>query len=372
MKTKPACPDQKPKTSRRWKLLCAAAASFLASALAFGRPYRPVEPLPTGIIDMHCHIAGLGYGGSGCFVSEKLSHNWRFNIYLKSFGVTRKDVETQGDIVIAERVSQSLAASRHVKKAVVLAMDGTVGKDGQLDTNRTEFYVPNEFVAEITKRHTNLLFGASINPYRADALARLAWAKEHGAVLVKWIPPIMEIDPSDPALEPFYRKLVELDLPLLTHTGGERSFSHAKDELSDPQKLRLPARLGVKIIAAHIASSAKYEGERGADRLARLMREYPNVYSDISALTQVQKFGCLKEALTRPEFSGRLFYGSDFPLINTLLTSPWYHCWHLGLKGTLRIAGAPNCWDRDVITMQQLGTPTEVFERSNTLVQEHR
>jgi len=59
--------------------------------------------------------------------------------------------------------------------------------------------VPNEFVAEMAARHTNLLFGASVNPYRRDALARLEWAKAHGAVLGNGSPPIMEIDPADPA-----------------------------------------------------------------------------------------------------------------------------------------------------------------------------
>ena len=42
---------------------------------------------------MHCHIAGIGAGGSGCFVSPKLRDNWRFNVYLRAFGVTRKEVE---------------------------------------------------------------------------------------------------------------------------------------------------------------------------------------------------------------------------------------------------------------------------------------
>jgi len=32
-------------------------------------------------VDTHCHLAGLGAGGSGCFVSPRLRHNWRFNIY---------------------------------------------------------------------------------------------------------------------------------------------------------------------------------------------------------------------------------------------------------------------------------------------------
>lgn len=349
---------------RRWK------AMFVGLLATFGvwlclpaRPYRPVEPIPADIVDMHCHIAGIGAGGSGCFVSAQMRDNWRFNIYLRSFGVTKAEILEKGDIIIADRVAETLAQSRYVHRAVILALDGVIGADGQLDTNRTEVYVPNEFVAEVCARHTNLLFGASVNPYRPDALERLEWAKAHGAVLVKWIPPIMEIAPDDSRLVPFYQKMVELNLPLLCHTGEEKSFSHANDQLGDPEKLRLPLSLGVKVIAAHIASSETFQGERGPDRLARLMRECPNLYSDISALTDINKPGYLREALTKPEFTGRLVYGTDFPLINTALDSPWYWL-RLSFRQKWEIWRTKNPWDRDVLTKHYLGTPTETFARS--------
>jgi predicted TIM-barrel fold metal-dependent hydrolase len=206
------------------------------------------------------------------------------------------------------------------------------------------------------------LFGASVNPYRPDAIERLVWAKNHGAVLVKWIPPVMEINPDDPKLVPFYKKMVELNLPLLSHTGEEHSFSRAAENYGDPEKLRLPLSLGVTVVAAHIASSAKYGGERGPDRLARLMREYPNLLTDISALTQINKPGYLKEALTKPEFSGRLVYGTDFPLINTALVSPWYS-FHLSLRQKWEIWRTKNPWDKDVLMKHDLGLPTETFAR---------
>ena len=331
------------------------------------RPYRPVEPLPPRILDMHCHTAGIGSGGSGCFVSPKMRDNWRFNIYLRSFGVTRKEIEEKGDRVIVDRISESVAKSQWVNQAVLLALDGVVDARGQLDTNRTEVYIPNEFIAEMTAQHTNLLFGASINPYRTDALVRLEWAKAHGAVLIKWIPPIMGIDPGDPKLIPFYQKMVELHLPLLSHTGREKSFSQADDGFGDPQKLRLPLSQGVTVIAAHIASSVTYDGERGPDRLARLMREYPNLYTDVSALTQINKPGSMKTALTKPEFAGRLVYGTDFPLINTALVSPWYSL-RLSFRERLSISRTKNPWDRDVMMKHDLGMPTEVFARSSSII----
>jgi len=349
--------------ARRWK-------AVFIGVLALGglwlclpaRPYRPGEPIPAGIVDMHCHIAGLGAGGSGCFISPELSENWRFKIYLRAFGVTKKEVEQQGDAIIGDKISASLSQSRFVSRAVILAMDGVVDADGRLDTNRTEVYFPNEFVASLCARHTNLLFGASVNPYRTDAIERLVWAKEHGAVLVKWIPPIMDINPDDPKLIPFYRKMVELKLPLLCHTGEEKSFSQANDLLGDPEKLRLPLSLGVTVIAAHIASSETFHGERGPDRLARLMREFPNLYSDISALTDINKPGCLREALTKPGFSGRLLYGTDFPLVNTALDSPWYWL-RLSFRQKWEIARTANPWDRDVLTKHFLGASAETFAR---------
>jgi predicted TIM-barrel fold metal-dependent hydrolase len=344
---------------------------FLAGSLALilvvfylpARPFRPVEPIPAGIVDMHCHIAGIGAGESGCFVSPRLRNNWRFNIYLHSFGVSKKELLANGDGLVGDRISASLAQSKLVSKVVLLALDGVVDAAGNLDTNRTEVFVPNEFVAAVCARHTNLLFGASVNPYRPDALARLEWAKAHGAVLIKWIPPVMAIDPGDPKLVPFYKKMAELKLPLLSHTGEEKSFSRADENFGDPEKLRLPLSLGVTVVAAHIASSEKYGGERGPDRLARLMREFPNLYTDISALTNINKPGCLKEALTKPEFAGRLVYGTDFPLINTALESPWYS-FHLSLRQKWQIWRTKNPWDRDVLTKHDLGVPTETFARS--------
>ena len=315
---------------------------------------------------MHCHIAGIGAGGSGCFVSPKLRNNWRFNIYLHSFGVTKKELLAHGDSLVADRISASLAKSRYVSQAVVLAMDGVIGPDGQLDKNRTEVYVPNEFVAAMAASHTNLLFGASVNPDRPDALARLDWAKAHGAVLVKWLPNIMEFDPSNPKYIPFYQKLVALNLPLLSHTGLEHSFSRSNDALGDPDKLRLPLSLGVTVVAAHIAASGKYDGERGPARVARLMREYPNLYADISALTLLNKHGNLRSALTSPAFTGRLVYGTDFPLINTPLVSPWFS-WHLRFRDKLAIARTKNPWDKDVLFKHDLGASTELFARSEKM-----
>jgi len=337
-------------------------ASSRGHRLLSGGPQR-------AIIDMHCHTAGIGAGGSGCFVSPALRNSYKFTHYLKSFGVTRAELERDGDPLVISRIAQRLAESTRVSKAVILALDGVVDERGQLDPALTEFYVPNEFVAREVAKHENLLFGASVNPYRPDALARLEWAKANGAVLVKWLPSIQHIDPADPRIIPFYRKLAELELPLLTHTGAERSFTRAMDEYCDPQRLTLALQQGVTVIAAHAATSGAFEGESAVLRLARLMPLYPNLYTDISSLTQINKARYLRTVLSRPEFPGRFVYGTDFPLINMpLLVSPKYHLHRIGFRRCRALDQIENPWDRDVALKVALNFPNDTWTRAEALL----
>jgi len=330
--------------------------------LLFHGPVRAPEPLPVGlIVDGHVHVAGLGHGGSGCFVSPALRDSFRFGRYLAAFGVTEARLEEEGDQAVFAVLAARVRASRLVDRAVVLALDGVIGPDGELDRSATEVYVPDDFVASQTARYDELLYGASVNPYRRDALARLEQAKARGAVLVKWLPAIQHVDPADPALVPYYRKLVELDLPLLTHAGQERSFTTSRDELSDPARLRLPLEQGVRVIAAHVASTGRNEGEDNVDRLLALMAEFDNLVADISSLTQVNKLGYLDRVLLEPALEGRLLYASDYPLTNTLLVSPWYFPLHLDARVMAEVAAEDNVFDRDVHLKQALGVPAAVF-----------
>lgn len=333
-------------------------------------PAQAAQPSPRQeIIDIHCHAAGIGAGGSGCFVSPALRKSWKYRIYLRAFNVRERDLQREGDGLVIRRLSESLARSGRVSAAVVLAMDGVVGEDGELDEKKTEIYIPNDFIAVETRRYPNLLFGASINPYRRDALQRLDKAAADGAVLVKWLPSIQQIDPADERLVPFYLRMKELGLPLLTHTGKESSFTWKRDELADPERLRLPLRLGVTVIAAHAASNGRNEGERNHDRFIRLCREFPNLYADISALTQLNRIGHLRRLLQHRELHGRLLYGTDMPLLNTGIVSPFAFSFRFSPAKMLAIARSANPWDRDVALKEALGVTPEIFGNSAKLIQ---
>jgi uncharacterized protein len=313
------------------------------------------------IIDFHAHVAGLGFGNSGCFVNDEMRNNFRFRFYLKAMGTSLKELEREGDQVIFKKISEAVVQSTVVDKVVILSLDGVINSQGELDREKTQIYVPNDYVFEQTQRFPNLLYAASINPYRKDAIERLVKAKEQGAVVVKWIPSIMFIDPADPAIIPFYQKMVELNIPLLTHTGMEKSFSHAKDELADPRRLTLPLSLNVKVIAAHIATTGETDGEENFNRILPMFTQYSNLYGDISSLTQINKLGYVKKVLAHSELEGRLIYGTDWPLQFFPIVSPWYHLDDLSIAEAFAISRMKNQWDKDVALKIGMGLDKSAF-----------
>ena len=336
--------------------------------LFFKGPTITPTALPTSpIIDMHVHIAGLGDGNSGAFISEELQSGYKFNIYLKAFGVTREQIEQQGDQLVVEQVAKSIKASKRVNGAIILAMDGVINSQGELDKPKTQVYLPNEYVAQQTAKYPFLHFGASINPYRKDALQQLEKVKQQNAKLIKWIPNIQHIDPADKQLIPFYKKMKALNLPLLSHAGQERSFGSAIDEYGDPKRLELPLSLGVTVIAAHIATTGENENQSNYQRILPLFEKYPHFYSDISSLTQLNKLGYLDKAMTETKLTDHLLYGSDYPLTNMMLVSPYYFPLNLTFKQMYEIATIKNPWDRDIALKQALGVPTSIFARSAKL-----
>lgn len=321
-----------------------------------------------GIVDIHTHVACLSELNN-CYISPALRKSWKFPLYLRAMGVSVADLERFGDGIVVERLSAKLKGSKRVAKAVALALDGVITPDGQnLDRERTEVFIPNEFVLREIRKHDNLLFGASINPHRFDAIERLEWAKENGAVLVKWIPSIMGINPADNRIIPFYQKMKELNIPLLVHAGDEHSFTKAEDELCDPVLLELPLSLGVRVIASHLASLGENEGEANYQRLIGLFEKYPNLYADISALTQFNRRGTLAEAIKNNTFTDRLVYGTDWPLQFFPLVSVWWHVRHIGTKNAFKIRKIKNPWDKDVALKQALGVPDSVFQRTGQVL----
>lgn len=323
-------------------------------------------------MDMHLHVAGLGYGNSGCFIGKELSSSYKKYIYLMAFGVTEKELKEKGDQILIEKVSSMVSQSRFTDSAIILAMDGYFEKDGSMNHEKTQVYIPNDYIRSEVIKYPNLLYGASIHPYRENALELLVEAKKSGAALIKWIPSIMNIDPSDQSLVPFYEKMKELGLPLLTHAGQESAFGYANDSFGDPLKLTLPLDIGVQVIAAHVATTGKIDGEEMIDRLLPLFNKYSNLFVDISSLTQANKLTYLDKGLLNSRIYDRALHGSDWPLQLFPLVSPWYFPHKLSFWDMHYINSEKNPLDRDILLKFALGLPESVFSNTSKLLYKMR
>ena len=151
------------------------------------------------------------------------------------------------------------------------------------------------------------------------------------------------------------------------HGGQERAFGEADDRLSDPRKLALALESGVTVIIAHLAASGQLDRTENFYHALSMLDRYPNLYADISALTQVNRRGYLFDALDRA-LTARMVYGSDWPLQFFPLVSPWYQLPRADASALRQVAAIDNTWDRDVALKRAMGVPESVFQRARTLL----
>jgi predicted TIM-barrel fold metal-dependent hydrolase len=305
-----------------------------------GAAFEDVDP--ARLFDYHTHVAGLGAGSTGNAVNPKMRswkhplHRLKFAVYLSAAGV--RD-EGHADQEFAERL---VRLARHIEghgKYRLLAFDRHYRRDGTVNVEKTEFYVPNEYVFRLAAEHPDLFEPViSVHPYRRDAAEELErWARRGGR-MVKWLPNAMGIDPSDESCDAFYSKMKELGLVLLSHGGEEKAVEAEEDQrLGNPLLLRRPLEHGVKVIVAHCAGLGSNEDTEDPARprvhnfrlFMRLMdeRRYEGLlFGDISAMTQFNRIGePLSEVIAREDLHPRLVNGSDYPLpaVNLLVrTAP--------------------------------------------------
>jgi hypothetical protein len=201
---------------------------------------------------------------------------------------------------------------------VALACDHVHDENGRPRPHLSRLFVPNEYVFRVAKLEPRILPGISIHPARKDALDVLDASVDAGAVLLKLLPCVQIVDPSLPKYRGFWKRMAELGLPLLAHTGGEFSLPTYRPELQDPNCLRVPLELGVKVIAAHCGAPALPWGKDYSFEFLRLRRTFPNLYGDISALSQPTHLKTLARLRDDPE---RVLYGSDYPVMTSVVWS---------------------------------------------------
>jgi hypothetical protein len=245
-----------------------------------------------------------------------------------------------------------LRASRLVRQAVLLGMDGVYDEAGRLDRSQTEFLVANDYVFHTVRAHPDcFLAGPSINPQRRDAVEEVHRCAEAGAVLVKILPNTQSFNPANRQYRPFYRALAERNLPLLSHVGYELSLTSRDQSLGDPDRLRTALDEGVTVIAAHACSYGLMVYERFFPTFRMLCATYPNFYADISSLTQPHRLKMLLLLRRHPDLHDRLLFGTDYPL-SVFHMAAWGR---VDLHTLSNLIRTKNRFDRQALVCRELG-----------------
>lgn len=317
-------------------------------------------------LDIHVHLAGVGTGDSGCWVSPRFERRYTFRLLCWLHGITPTQLRTTVDQDWVERVARLVRASE-LDRAVVLGFDGAYDDRGELDRERSQLVVPPSWVFEACRRHPGeLLPGPSLNPFRRDAMDRLEECIEGGAVLIKWLPSSQGIDPSSPRLASFYRRLAEARIPLLIHSGGgELTFREIAPELKDIRLIRTPLDEGVSVICAHSGTPVVVSRDVNQLPLLRsMLAEYPHLWVDNSGMANPSRFPYLSRLARDPLFQARTLYGSDFPVPSNAM----YYAGRLGPQRVWALDRVRNPFDRDVRIKRALGYPDRTLTRAERVL----
>lgn len=315
-------------------------------------------------IDMHVHMVGNGFAGSGGWLRLSGWHRWLAGFMLRQLGLPASALQGDLEALYAEHLLKLIRESS-LDSIVLLAHERVHDPDGRVRDDLGSMFVPNDVVLDLAAQHPEFLAGVSIHPARADALEELDRCLARGAVLMKCLPNCQNIDMSDPRYIPFWRRMAEAGLPLLAHTGGEHTVPVVNAALADPRLLRTPLQCGVTVIAAHGGtSSGMFDHDYFHDWVA-LLPQFPNLYGDISALVSLNRCRHLRDCLGE-QILPRILHGSDFP-VPVLGHRLWLQGW-LDRAVFRRIQKIGNPLERDWRFKEALGFPEDVLTRAGKLL----
>lgn len=311
-------------------------------------------------IDCHVHIVGDGSSGSGCRVALRSPyHKALARGMCYSMGLSQDALKDNLDNLYLEKLLSYIRESS-LSAVVGLAYDHPYDRSGKIIDGFASFYVPNDYVLQLSKKHQEILPGVSIHPARPDALDELEKCISEGAVLMKCLPNSQNIDCGDKKYARFWERMAKAGLPLLAHTGGELSLPVYDKKLSGPELLREPLEAGVTVIACHCATNSLFVDKNYLDDFQGMLQKYPNLYGDNSGLLtpiRARHFSRLKDSA----FMGRLIHGSDLPIP---VSARWARLWGLISRQDYdRIKKIGNPLEREYQTKRALGFGDDVFNR---------
>ncbi len=312
------------------------------------------------MIDAHVHLFGRERDRTGCHLDlGRLAPLVRFSLLRRHPAWAAATVRPGIDDEIADRLLEQIEGS-HLHHAVLLPLDAAHDHQGRPCAKRTVCRVTNAHALAVASRSSKTFAGASIHPYRDDALHELARVADQGACLIKWIPSTQGIDLADPRCLPFYDRLAALGLPLLCHVGVEHVLPGGTPAMNRPAALGHALERGVTVIAAHCGARLFITERDWLGEWLGMLARHPRLFGDVSAFGYPLRRLALARILTHPVAASRVLYGSDFPSpalpLSYLGVVPW--------RTLQRLRGEPNPFDRSATLLAAARLPTAAFTRA--------
>jgi hypothetical protein len=315
-------------------------------------------------IDAHIHIVGTGTGGTGCWYRPRGLTKLGAPFLVRAIGLATRDLQGPDfDRVFVEQMLGYLRSSS-IRRALILAHELAHRDDGTPIPESASFYVPNAYVLKLAQQHPEFLAAVSIHPSRKDAFDELALALAGGAAALKCLPNVQGIDWNDRRHTRFLEHMAEAQLPLLAHTGSERTMPVMDHKLADPRVLTRPLEIGVTCIAAHCGTGTMLLDPDYLDTFAKMTERFPNLYGDNSALAALNfrlRPSALKRLTTGP-LAGRILHGSDLPVpVSGLLAWAFRMMSWRDYRAAAKIK---NPLERDAVLKRALGFSEATFTRA--------
>ena len=319
--------------------------------------------------DCHVHLVGDGSSGSECwFRLDSAFQRIQARLMLKGMGIDVKYLNGGLDDVYADSLATMLRASS-LDAAVLLAQDVPYDREGNPLPDKAAYYVPNDFLFEVVEKHQGLFIPAvSIHPGRPDAMEELQRCIDRGARVLKLLPNCLDVDYSEERYLPFWKCMAAHGVILLSHTGGEKTLPVLNHQLANPALLRAPLEKGVTCIAAHAAGRSGIFDPDYTEVLIQLLKTYPHLYADNSALCSLNRARTVKKILNETALP-RVLHGSDLP-VPIMGSGPWMN----GLvswSDFRRCKKISNPLERDYQLKLAMGFPECSFERLGALLKQH-
>ncbi|APJ02745.1 amidohydrolase family protein [Silvanigrella aquatica] len=313
------------------------------------------------LIDFHVHLAGSGCNQSGIVLGSRFQKRPTFYFLKKSQKITADQMINDIDLLWIKRISNLVKESGTISKAVTLCFDAVYDEKGKIQLDLIQLYVPNEWGAEaVSQFPSTLLHGASIHPYRQDALQELEKAAKRGAFLIKWLPSAMGIDPESNLCLPFFEALKHYKIPLLSHTDREYTFAEPRKDwlkFNHIQKLKKALELGVVVIAAHGGTPSQMtEAHELAGKFENFFLDTSGLFNPSRVRSSLQLFKNAQENI----LSHRLLFATDWPVP----AFPLFLIDKLGISSYKSISNIKNPFIKDLKIKELLGFTQEHFKKN--------